>query len=166
MSKTYILEPTELEFEQGGASLPVDNAETAYEAIPEGAIIEISGTKLKYAATNHASQKTFTPDGTIPESEPENWASVSFEEGFLLIAYKNAGTFTVSIYTETEDEDPGYTDISHNFAFEDHPRNDLDGIADIMDAVLGLTKSSTPTEHASDNEDIQPGEMTIGGGDA
>ena len=64
-----------------------------------------------------------------------------------------AGTYTVSIYTGEDDPEPSEeddpepapssNDISRNFAFSDHSRNDMDGIVDIMDDLLGLNKKES-----------------------
>lgn len=56
-----------------------------------------------------------------------------------------------------------YTDISKNTSFSDHARNDLDGIADLMDSVLGLAKAEE-TQTSDDGEnmgDLLPPEPPI-----
>lgn len=140
MSKTYILEPVEMTFE--GELVEISGASDIFDAIADGAIIEFSGTKLKYAGVMNENQKVFTVDGSLPEDQPEVWAAVVFseEDEFAIpptpakckVAYSSSGTYTVSIYTETEDDSDFKpyidTNLSKNVTHNDHPYNAVERI--------------------------------------
>lgn len=134
MSKTYILEPVEVTFEEGvtGMDVPVDDPNAILDAISEGTVIEFSGTKLKFAGRDEGTA-IFTPDGTIPEYEPEHLACVNppiDSASVILITYNDHGTFTVSIYTEDDSDSKPYIDekLSKNVTYTDHPHNNWEEV--------------------------------------
>lgn len=182
MAKTYILEPIEVEFSYGEFS--TENIILSKEdilAIPQDAAAQIGDTVLKFHSIYQ--EIDAKPNGVIcnftsngEEDDPDDLSSISllmfgffeaFSSGFFsgpdknVFNYSNqadmvSGTYTVSIYTETDDPEPAPSsnDISRNFAFSDHSRNDMDGIADIMDDLLGLNKKEpdpvTPDDEGGD----------------
>lgn len=123
MAKTYILEPTTLTFIQSDPDEPAvilyeDESDfpisiDEFEQIYEGTVATVSGVKLLYAGIIPGVGKSFTPDGTISESEdPELMFSVNFitklddtcNEKFFLMP--GNGDETISIYNGEDEEDP------------------------------------------------------------
>lgn len=120
MAKNYILEPTEMTFEEGlylDENVPFD-AE-AIAAIPSSAVVQIGDTILKYAYHSDAKIE-FTENG---QDDRETYVGKFFNVKYYSSTNKTGygygeitlndgpnpieGTYTVSIYTETPDEDDG-----------------------------------------------------------
>ena len=117
------------------ASLTVDELKSL---IPIGSIININNGD-KFIVCQYTDDGVYSSrDGnaTALDTVPEEYATFyalpgssvisRFEFASKLIA--EPGTYTVSIYTETEDDAPKYP--TNNFDFSDHPRNDMAGIYD------------------------------------
>ena len=172
MAKTYILEPTELHFNRGLGDLDASLADTPLASltvdelkslIPIGSIININNGD-KFIVCQYTDDGVYSSrDGnaTALDTVPEEYATFyalpgssvisRFEFASKLIA--EPGTYTVSIYTETEDDAPKYP--TNNFDFSDHPRNDMAGIYDLLDDILGLKES--------ENEETTPESGEEGG---
>ena len=136
MAKTYILEPTELQFTFSEESLQGFLAADITNNL-ENSFLEVEGYsfKVKYAGQFPSDgSSVFTEDGTIPESAPSVNATILGTS--IIIVSPNLPTenctLTVSIYTGEDDPKPSGSSISKNFSFVDHPRNDLNGIAEIV----------------------------------
>lgn len=170
MAKNYILEPTELSWDENAGQYVISSQTSLFDLslLNENVICEVSdGTLLKYAGEYDGF--IFSIHGVVDEYGEAQLPFVVYADDEVSLSYLIEGepatpTVTVSIYTETEDPEPSgedesdsdSNDISRNFAFSDHSRNDMDGIADIMDDLLGLSTNSE--EESSDDE--QPSEDT------
>lgn len=158
MSKTYILEPTEITFENGEFS--PENIILSKEdvlAIPQDALAQIGDTILKFHAIVEDSDVNppyvecyFTDNGEGDDVEDPTISVFSFrycdpttspfggspipaknDAGYYVQGNGVTGTYTVSIYTETEDEDPKpYIDekLSKNVTYTDHPHNNWEEV--------------------------------------
>lgn len=143
MSKTYILEPTEIEFSGNPVnsllSASLENTQfyglTADELknlIPDGSIVDINNGD-KFIAASDDRGIVATRDGTVPESPPEEYAGFIVDLDTRKVSYlsmfSNAttspGKYTVSIYTETEDA-PKYP--VKNTSYELHGHNEVERI--------------------------------------
>lgn len=113
MAKTYILEPMELttiNTPDGSATniSATDELSAALLLIDSSSIAEVSGIALKYAGTMGTSA-IFTPDGSLPagETPPEHFLAIIPQNDIIIFSLSEpAGTYTVSIYTESEDPEP------------------------------------------------------------
>lgn len=168
MAKTYILEPTEVEFNSDIPDLIAGLENTPLHEltfdefknlIPDGSIVDINNGD-KFITASDKDGVVATRNGSYPEAQPEEYAVFNFhgDLGFpaSLSIHSNTttepGTYTVSIYTETEDDAPKYS--TNNFDFSDHPRNDMAGIDDLLDDILGLKESEDEeTKSESDEEE-------------
>lgn len=156
MSKTYILEPTDVTFtfDNDGylisdATKPVAQVdEGIFEIVGDGCILEVSGYpfKVKYAGAQDS--KIFTEDGTIPEGGPPTvWARANFKNAVIQDEYPaytqidltspalpaRDCTLTISIYTGEDDpESTPDESLSKNSIYVDHPHNNWESFLENM----------------------------------
>lgn len=157
MAKNYILEPVELTFED--SSYKSDSVVFPLESIlsiPEDAVAQINDQIFKFnkidAVTLSIPNNTyciFTPNGKSDDGESEDVNAVVFRyvveysKGGKIVPEHNEfeiylgdepveGTYTVSIYTETEDgsDSKPYIDekLSKNVTYTDHPHNNWEEV--------------------------------------
>lgn len=152
MSKTYILEPTTLEFrsqDQHTVIADLTNTDLATKTmteletlIPAGTTVEFNREKYISAGySNVLGQITATKTGEMPDFNGDPVSMVMFAgysagevEVFAMIAYDsgeetgtNPGTYTVSIYTETEDDTTPKYPVK-NTTYELHGHNEVERI--------------------------------------
>lgn len=142
MSKTYILEPTELEFSiedmllRGNilsgtlADKTIDELKTL---IPLGSIIDINnGDKFIVKGYTPFGGILFLRNGVVydPKTPPDEFVNASVDIIGSFVNVKSTittepGTYTVSIYTETED-DPTPKYPIKNTSYELHGHSDVE----------------------------------------
>lgn len=139
MAKNYILEPIEIEFKlQNGSLTPISPPEIASKPnIPVGSIFDINGDKFIIASHDEdEGVYSASRDGIPPTSAtPERVRFIIRENEIITLnnfnVYSNvtntAGTYTVSIYTETED-DPTPKYPIKNTSYELHGHSDVERI--------------------------------------
>lgn len=181
MAKTYILEPTELSFSNGSYKFDtVSWSSDDISAFPENAVAQINDKILKYNSVgegmNGATVCNFTENGTSDDLNNYSGDILCFNHtpahtnplsgvatpesnsiNIIVDSERPTSTYTVSIYTETEDdgkftpEKAGLPDMNVNFTY-DNPTNN--GIALITKAVMYET-----IQRLNDPESSMPEEL-------
>ena len=177
MSKTYILEPTEVTITGeriGMLTCPYsDNSlETVFDSISVGSLMDFNSDVLKFAAKGAEFGVLFTIDGTMPEGGPipgfaymtvnyrSGGQSMDFPDGtdnVLEFSYYTSlpETVTVSIYTESEDDPepapsglPGLEDKNVVYEYQMLAQNNM---KDICLALKELRAAKDPNTSYPEN---------------
>ena len=135
MSKNYILEPTEVLFLNDHGTVVGNGIEfndKMYQ-ISTGTIFTINDSEFIYAHTfeeEGSLESVFTPDGTFDmEAVPDRAVDFIINDTvepvrtYCTLMGFEAGTYTVSIYTEEDDSEPTSNPFSKNIVHNDHPYN-------------------------------------------
>ena len=155
MPRNYILKLEEVEFDENSNILTggITASSDFNFGDMTGSVLEIGGEKFLFASSDEEGTGVlydFTRDGVLPTEEPEEFASVSHdsivvpgEDTTFSVSFSckiskypvSGAPYTLPVYLYTGEDDPDPT--SRNFSFSDHSRNDVDGIDNLMDALLG-----------------------------
>ena len=140
MAKNYILEPVELEFEETigvrAYAIPAVIDADALLEIPSDAKMQVGDNIFEYS---HAQDDIwyFLESGNADNAIELSYGPDRDTSNLFKYIGGSAGTYTVSIYTETEDEDSEddsdskpYIDekLSKNVTYTDHPHNNWEEV--------------------------------------
>lgn len=171
MSKNYILEPIALEFtsadqykvqaELAGTDLATKTISELKALIPAGTTIEFNGEKYITVGSSSSAEsikatktgEAPSPGVTVPIIVFYGYVTIAEEPVPAHITYDsgedsaNPGTYTVSIYTETE-EKPDYPVKNFTYEFANPAKNDIEDLIQAIYINLGETESQESYGHS------------------